>query len=125
MSRLGLRVAYSFPFRLGYPGTGAAALGEIRALAARGCQIRVYCRFAPRPIDGVEFVEVGRAFPLPQRWLGAKIACGVHDRLTASLLSREPDHFDVIHTWPLAAEATLSLAGASGALAVREAPNTH
>jgi glycosyltransferase involved in cell wall biosynthesis len=125
MSRSGLKVAYSFPFRLGYPGTGAAALGEIRALAAQGCQVRVYCRFAPDPIEEVEFVEVGKALPLPQRWLGTKVACGLHDRLTASLLARSTESFDVVHTWPLAASSTLEVARARGALAVREAPNTH
>ncbi|MDB5453645.1 MAG: glycosyl transferase group 1 [Caulobacteraceae bacterium] len=125
MSSQGLRIAYSFPFRLGYPGTGAAALGQIRALATRGCKVRLFCRYAPEPIEGVEFVEVGKAVPLPQRWLGARVACRLHDRLTASLLARSPDAFDVVHTWPLAAESTLAAAHARGALAVREAPNTH
>src|SRR4249920_3912452 len=109
MSRSGLRVAYSFPFRLGYPGTGGAALSEIRALAAGGCQVRVYCRFAPQAVDGVEFVEVGRVVPVPQRLVGDEVACSLHDRLTAFLLARSPERFDVVHTWPSAARSTLEV----------------
>jgi glycosyltransferase involved in cell wall biosynthesis len=45
--------------------------------------------------------------------------------ITAGLLRRWPERFDVVHTWPLAAHRTLKVARERGELGVREAPNTH
>lgn len=41
------------------------------------------------------------------------------------MLKRWSGQFDIIHTWPLAAELTLAMARARHWLGVREAPNTH
>lgn len=120
-----LKIAYSFPFRLGSPGIGAAALSQIRALADRDCSVHVFCWSSPQRIPGVSVVQTQRIAPIPQRFLGRQRACRLHDYLTATLLSHWRETFDVVHTWPLAAELTLKAARARNWLGVREAPNTH
>ena len=69
--------------------------------------------------------QTGRLIPAPIRLLGREQACRLHDRLTAARLPRMGRAYDVVHAWPLAADLTLQRARALGALAVREAPNTH
>ncbi|MFI4966060.1 MAG: glycosyltransferase family 4 protein [Caulobacterales bacterium] len=120
-----LKIAYSFPFRLGSPGIGAAALSQVQALAERGCSVQVFCWSSPGPIPGVSVLETRKLVPVPQRVLGVPRACRLHDRLTASRLRRWRSSFDVVHTWPLAAELSLGAARGRHGLAVREAPNTH
>jgi len=121
-----LRIAYSFPFGLGSPGIGAAALSQIEALAERRCEIDVFCWSSPKPIPGVRIFQTQRLLPIPQRLIGRERACRVHDYVTASRIRRwRGAPFDVVHTWPLAAEFTLKAAKARGWLGVREAPNTH
>ena len=124
MARRQLRVAYSFPFRLGAPGIGAAALSQIQALAKRDCSVEVFCWSSPQPIPGVRIFQTRSVMPIPQRFLGVALACRIHDRVVASILKRRRG-FDLVHTWPLGAELTLHLARARGWLGVREAPNTH
>jgi glycosyltransferase involved in cell wall biosynthesis len=119
-----LRIAYSFPFRLGVPGIGAAALSQIQALAERNCSVEVYCWSSPQPIAGVKVFETRGRVPIPQRLLGAVHACRLHDWIATGLVKRS-EGFDLVHTWPLAAEFTLQAARAKGWLGVREAPNTH
>ncbi|HEY2753805.1 glycosyltransferase family 4 protein [Phenylobacterium sp.] len=120
-----MKIAYSFPFGLGSPGIGAAALSQIRALADRNCSVQVFCWSSPKPIPGVKLFQTQRLLPIPQRLMGRQRACGLHDFLTAALLKRWKESFDVVHTWPLAAEFTLRVARERGWLGVREAPNTH
>jgi len=120
-----LRIAYSFPFRLGSPGIGAAALSQIEALRDAGLSVQVFCWSSPKPIPGVSVFQTRRIVPLPQRVLGLRRACGLHDAIAATLARRWRGSFDVVHTWPLAAEQTLKAARERGWLGVREAPNTH
>lgn len=120
-----LNIAYSFPFRLGAPGIGAAALSQIRALAARNCAVQAFCWSSRGVIPGVSVFQTRRIVPIPQRVLGLQRACRLHDQVTATLLRHWRGSFDVVHTWPLAAELTLEAARARRWLGVREAPNTH
>lgn len=120
-----LRIAYSFPFRLGSPGIGAAALSQIRALAEQNCPVQVFCWSSPDRVADVGIFQTQGVVPIPQRVLGLQRACRLHDRVTATLLRRWKGSFDVVHTWPLAAELTLEAARARRWLGVREAPNTH
>jgi glycosyltransferase involved in cell wall biosynthesis len=120
-----LTIAYSFPFRLGRPGIGAAALSQIKALAGQGCLVDVYCWSAPEPVPGVNLFQTRSLAPVPQRMLGIERACRLHDHLTSDMLKRSQRDFDLVHTWPLAAESTLRTARSRNWLAVREAPNTH
>jgi glycosyltransferase involved in cell wall biosynthesis len=125
MAERRLKIAYSFPYALGSPGIGAAALSQIKALAARGCAVTVFCWSNSQPLPGVKVVQTQKLAPIPQRLLGRRNACRLHDVLTANLLKRWKESFDVVHTWPLAAELTLGVARERGWLGVREAPNTH
>lgn len=125
MSEGRLSIAYSFPFRLGAPGIGAAALSQIQSLVKRGCDVHVYCWSTSTAIPGARIFQTRNWLPMPQRLLGRDRACRLHDRITAALLKRSPRTPDVVHTWPLAAAHTLAAARSRGALAVREAPNTH
>lgn len=120
-----LKIAYSFPFRLGSPGIGAAALSQIKALAERDCSVRVFCWSSPERVPGVDIFQTQKLFPVPQRLLGRTRACRLHDHVTANLLKRGREAFDIVHTWPLAAELTLAAARVRHWLGVREAPNTH
>ena len=120
-----LKVAYSFPFRLGAPGIGAAALGQIRALAERNCSVQVFCWSNPQRIPGAKVFQTQNVVPIPHRMLGLERACRLHDRVTAALLRSWAEPFDIVHTWPLAAEFTLAAARARHWVGVREAPNTH
>jgi glycosyltransferase involved in cell wall biosynthesis len=125
MAERRLKIAYSFPFGLGSPGIGAAALSQIRALAERDCSVQVFCWSNPHRIPGVRVFQTQKLAPIPQRLLGRQRACRLHDYITANLLRLWSEPFDVVHTWPLAAELTLRVARARGWLGVREAPNTH
>jgi len=120
-----LKIAYSFPYGLGSPGIGAAALSQIRALAERDCAVQVFCWSNRQNIPGVKVLQTQRYAPVPQRFLGRQGACWLHDFVTANLLKSWSEPFDVVHTWPLAAELTLDVARARHWLGVREAPNTH
>lgn len=120
-----LKIAYSFPFGLGSPGVGAAALSQIQALEERDCSVQVFCWSNPQRIPGVRVFQTQKLAPIPQRFLGRERACRLHDYVTANLLKRWSEPFDVVHTWPLAAELTLKVARARQWLGVREAPNTH
>jgi glycosyltransferase involved in cell wall biosynthesis len=120
-----LKIAYSFPFRLGSPGIGAAALSQIQALAERNCSVQVFCWSSPQRIPGAKVFQTQKVFPFPQRFVGRAGAGRLHDRITSTLLKRWSGDFDVVHTWPLAAELTLAVARSRHWLGVREAPNTH
>jgi glycosyltransferase involved in cell wall biosynthesis len=125
MSGEPLKIAYSFPTRLGSPGIGAAALSQIEALAARGCAVDVFCWTCPEDVKGVKLTQIRNIAPIPQRFLGRQLSCELHDYIVAILLKYGKTTYDVIHTWPLGAERTLRVARSRGALGVREAPNTH
>lgn len=120
-----LKIAYSFPLRLGSPGIGAAALSQIQALASRGCEVHVFCWTSPQAVPGVKLTQVRKIAPIPQRFLGRQLSCELHDYIVAALLKRSKMSFDVVHTWPLGAERTLEVARSRNWLGVREAPNTH
>lgn len=129
----GLRVAYSFPHRLGEAGIGTTALHQVLALHELGCRVTVWCASSAVPLpDGIRMVEtlsiparVGRV-RLPQRALGVDRSYAFHDRRVAAALRRRgPGGFDVVHTWPLGALATLRTARELGIAALREVPNTH
>jgi glycosyltransferase involved in cell wall biosynthesis len=49
----------------------------------------------------------------------------LHDRIVARAIQKSEAQFDVVHAWPGCSLHTLLAARRTGALAVREAPNTH
>ncbi len=123
-----LRVLYSFPHALGGPGIGTTAWHQVDQLVRKGHQVTLVVTSLARPVaEPARTVQTlhlaGRR--ISHRMLGVDRALAWHDLVTARLLRRAPDSFDVVHTWPLAGVRTMELARRLGVPAVREAPNTH
>jgi glycosyltransferase involved in cell wall biosynthesis len=123
-----LRVLYSFPHPLGGPGIGTTAYHQVMGLAARGVEVSVQCTSVARPLPSEVAVTetlsvMGRR--VPHKVLGVDRAYRYHDRRVAARLGREPEAFDIVHTWPLGAVSTLSVARRAGVPGVRESPNSY
>jgi glycosyltransferase involved in cell wall biosynthesis len=121
-----LRVLYSFPHTLGAPGIGTTALHQVRGLRAAGAEVTVVCTAVDGSVPDETTAQTLTVFGrrIPHRAFGTvDAALRFHDRRTAALL--HDGRFDVVHTWPLGALATLRAARAQGVLASREAPNSH
>ena len=123
------RVLYSFPTRLGTAGIGTTACEQVAGLAARGHDVTVVCGSLERPLPpgstrARDDARGQRPGPLPPRRQGP--CARHHDRRAARLLADAgPDRLDVVHTWPLGAEATLAAAQETGTPSVLERPNAH
>lgn len=121
-----LTVLYSFPHTIGEPGIGWTAWNQVTELVAAGHLVTLVTTGVGREIPGLRncviTLRLGR-FRLPHRLVGRDRAFRHHDRAAAAHLAR--GGFDVVHTWPLAAERTLVAARRIGAAGLREAPNTH
>ena len=122
------RVLYSFPTRLGTPGIGTTAYEQVAGLARDGHDVTVVCGSLERPLpDGVAVRETMRVagVRVPYRLVGKDRALAHHDRRVARLLAAAPGRHDVVHAWPLGAEATLAAAREHGVASVLERPNAH
>jgi glycosyltransferase involved in cell wall biosynthesis len=123
-----LRILYSFPHALGASGIGWTARNQAVQLAAAGHEVHVAtgsCAYrVPGATSVVRTLSVGGR-RVPHALLGGDAAYALHDARTARLVRRAPEPFDVVHTWPLAAERTLHAAAQRGSAGLREAPNTH
>ena len=121
-----IRVLYSFPHAVGAPGIGVTALNQIRGLRAAGALVTVVCTSIHETVQLPEAVRTLTVFGrrVPHRLLGSvETALAFHDRRAAAVLSR--GNYDVVHTWPLGALATLRAARSRRVLGTREAPNSH
>jgi glycosyltransferase involved in cell wall biosynthesis len=121
-------VLYSFPDTLGKPGIGTTAFHQVEGLLEQGVEVVVWCtslaRRLSRPVEVVETLRLaGRR--VPHRLLGGRGAYAYHDRRVARRVADARGAFDVVHCWPRATLATAAAARRTGALSVREAPNTH
>lgn len=124
-----VRVLYSFPHRVGAPGIGITALNQVRGLAAAGAKVTLICTSlhgdVPASVDVRETLRI-RGRRIPHRAFGSPdLALVYHDHWVARSLRRSADDFDVVHTWPQSALATLQAARAVGCLSSREVPNAH
>lgn len=121
-----LRILYSFPHTLGAPGIGTTALNQVRGLREAGAEVTVVCTAVDASVGVFAAVRTLtlRGHRIPHRVFGsADAAFRYHDhRARRMLLS---GGYDVVHTWPLGALATLRAARAHGVLGTREAPNSH
>jgi glycosyltransferase involved in cell wall biosynthesis len=123
-----LRVLYSFPHALGRPGIGTTAYHQVVSLCELGCTVTVYCASLARPLPPSARVVTTMAVAgrrVPQRMVGVDRSYSFHDRRVAHEVRAHPDRYDVVHTWPLGAEATLRSARGAGVPGLREVPNTH
>jgi glycosyltransferase involved in cell wall biosynthesis len=121
-----LRVLYSFPHTLGAPGIGTTALNQVRGLRSAGVDVTVVCTAVDSSVGAFAAERTLTVFGrrVPHRTFGTvDSAWRYHDRRAAMMLAG--GSYDVVHTWPLGALATLHAARARGVLATREAPNSH
>jgi D-inositol-3-phosphate glycosyltransferase len=123
-----MRVLYSFPFAMGAHGIGNTALNQVLALDQLGCTVTVWCTSLahplPKSVNVVQTLKVG-GLRVPHRVLGIDRTCRIHDARVANALKRQPESFDVVHTWPLGALSTLMAARSLNLPGYREVPNTH
>ena len=124
-----VRILYSFPHPVGAPGIGTTALNQVTALAALGADVTLVCTSLHADVpQRVRVHETLRLFGrrVPHRAFGsADRALEFHDWRVARFLKRSAERFDVVHTWPQSAIATLLEARRGGVLGSREVPNTH
>lgn len=123
-----LRVLYSFPHGIGEAGIGFTAWQQATQLAAAGHDVRVSAASVARPLTAgtrvtTTMVVAGRR--IPHRVLGVDRTMALHDSLTARMLRRSRETFDVVHVWPGAALHTTAAAHERGITVVREVPNTR
>ena len=123
-----LRILYSFPHQLGRSGIGTTAWHQVAGLLEAGQKVTVFCGTIDRPLPGgVEVIETMRwaSVRIPYRAIGVERAWRVHDWQAARLLRRRAHEFDVVHTWPSGALATLRAAKELGVASFLERANTH
>jgi glycosyltransferase involved in cell wall biosynthesis len=123
-----LRVAYSFPFRLGASRICYTAWQQVNGLAAAGVDLLVYPaslgRVVPAGVRVSQTLAVGK-WRVPYRVLGTERALALHDRIVARRLEKSAGSIDLIHVWSLGACETLKTAIRLGIPTVLERPNAH
>lgn len=123
-----MRVAYSFPLRLGASRVCYTAWQQVNGLAVAGADVLVFPASLGRPVPpGVKVSPTlarGR-FRLPYRILGTTRAVALHDWIVARRIEKLAGQIDIIHTWPTGALETLKTASRLGIPTVLERPNAH
>ena len=123
-----MKILYSFGMMLGSHGVGYAAQNQIVAYHKLGCEVSVWAASSravlPPAITVRTTLQAGR-LRLPLRVIGMDRGLALHDRIVQRAIEKSDVRFDVVHTWPACSEHTLRAARQTGAIAVREAPNTH
>ncbi len=124
----GLRVLYSFPFRLGADRVCYTAWQQVNGLAAAGADLLVFPaslgRAVPQGVRVVPTLARGKV-RLPYRIVGTMRAVALHDRIVARRIKKLVGQIDIIHTWPLGALETLKTAARLGIPTVLERPNAN
>ena len=123
-----LRVVQSFPHKIGSGRISDIAWHQAEGAAAAGAAVTVFPgvvhRALPPPIAASPTLARGR-WRLPYRALGLVRTLEIHDRVVAHRLERMAEKNDLVHTWPLAARQTLTVARRLGLTTVMERPNAH
>jgi glycosyltransferase involved in cell wall biosynthesis len=123
-----VRVAFSFPLRLGADRICGIAWQQVNGLAAAGADVVVFPASVARPVRPGVRVEPTLAkgnLRLPYRVVGTLRACAWHDHIVARRIEKLAGQIDIIHTWPLGALETLKTAARLGIPTVLERPNAH
>lgn len=131
MSRI--HVVYSFPLRLGTPGTGTTAWHQVTGLLHKGIKVRLYAGSCEKPIHGLDglketFVSCGIKLPIRLiRLLCSKRPVELHDKLVAKAIRKihKKSKIDLVHCWPSGALETLKTASEFGIKTVLERPSSH
>ncbi len=123
-----VRVAFSFPLRLGADRICGIAWQQVNGLAAAGADVVVFPASVARPVgpDVRVFPTLAKGnLRLPYRVVGTLRACAWHDQIVARRIEKMADQIDIIHTWPTGAVETLKTAVRLGIPTVLERPNAH
>lgn len=123
-----VRVAYSFPLRLGADRICYTAWQQVNGLAAAGADLLVLPASLGRPVPvGVRVsstLEKGK-FRLPYRIVGTERAVAMHDWIVSRRIEKLARQIDIIHAWPTGALQTIKTAARLGIPVVLERCNAH
>jgi glycosyltransferase involved in cell wall biosynthesis len=123
-----IRVAYSFPLRLGADRVCYTAWQQVQGLAAAGADLLVFPASLGRAVaPGVKVAPTlaWARLRLPYRVVGTARAVALHDRIVARRIEKLAGQIDIIHTWPTGALETLKTAARLGIPTVLERPNAN
>jgi glycosyltransferase involved in cell wall biosynthesis len=123
-----VRVLQSFPHKIGAGRICTTAWHQAADTSAAGAEVTVAAGVVHRPLPaGVRtWTTLSRGrLRIPYSVVGSDRALALHDQLVARRLPRLESEVDVVHTWPLAALATLREAKRRGITTVLERPNAH
>ncbi len=125
-----VNVFYSFPLRIGMPGTGMTAWHQVSGISRRGARVFLCCGSIALHFDGLagkrETLKL-LGMKIPIRVLGLQRAMALHDRIAAKLLQQFDGKYgiDVVHCWPSGSLETLKAANGLGVTSFLERPNAH
>ena len=123
-----INVLYSFPLRLGTPGTGMTGWYQVTGLLSQGANVTLYagsCEKEIRGLSGMKETLVLGGIKLPIRPMGVRRACSLHDWIVSKVIERNHDRIDIVHCWPAGALQTLRTAKKFGVKTVLERLSAH
>lgn len=124
----GLRVLYSFPFRIGAGQICHTAWQQVAGLDRAGVAVTLITGSVARPLpSGVSVITTlsRGSLRIPFRLFGSKRMCRLHDWMVARMLPSFSGKIDLIHGWPLGSLMTIRAAKKLGIPFVIERPNAH
>jgi glycosyltransferase involved in cell wall biosynthesis len=124
----GLRVLYSFPFRIGAGQICHTAWQQVAGLDRAGVAVTLATGSVAKPLpSGVSVITTLSRGPLriPFRLFGSRRMCRLHDWMVARMLPGLNGKIDLIHGWPLGSLMTIRAANKLGIPFVLERPNAH
>jgi glycosyltransferase involved in cell wall biosynthesis len=123
-----MRILYSFPHAIGAPGIGTTAIQQVKGLIGRGQDVTVMAASIHPNANALPHLAKTMVFAgvrVPHRVLGIDRTMALHDARVAAHLRRNPDAYEVVHSWPGATLRTSKIASEIGIPCLREVPNTH
>lgn len=124
----GLRVLYSFPFRIGAGQICHTAWQQVAGLERAGVAVMLATGSVAKDLPpGVTVITTLSRGPLrvPFRYFGSRRMCRLHDWLVARMLPSLIGKIDLVHGWPLGSLRTIRAARKLGIPFVIERPNAH
>lgn len=123
-----VRVLYSFPIKLGGGRVGCTSWQQVMGLAAAGAKVLACPGVLQTPVD--PNVEVRPTLSrgkmrISYKLVGRLRSYALHDWIVSRRLKALVGKIDIIHTWPLAALRTLTVAAELGIPTVYERPNSN
>ena len=124
----GLRVLYSFPFRIGAGQICHTAWQQVVGLDRAGVAVRLVAASVAKPLPSGVCVTTTLSrgsMRIPFRLFGSGKMCRLHDWMVARMLPSLHGKIDLIHGWPLGSLMTIRAARKLGIPFVIERPNAH